>query len=336
MGSRAAADPAAARQEDGHPVPRPGQVRAAGRALVLRPRGRHGTPGLPRRRVLRAAAGAGRPFGGRQVIAAARGPAAAPQRAGRGSPGNRRAGDRARAHGHPGRRPQGPAHRARGEPGRRRRRTPGGHRGPVRGGLHPVPRRGAAPRLHHRAVRTGRDRLGDPRAAGRLLRPGDPLPGAGERAGVPAGRAQPDDGGPGPPRRHRARPAGQGGRRRRPRRPAARRPGAAGRERARRGRRRTWRPRRPRRTWRARRRVRAGRAAAAVARHAGHLGTQPRRHAGDRRLPGERRDQGRPHADGGARLRQPDAGPAAARQAAVPSPGAATPKPCSPRSSTSG
>ena len=244
------------------------------------------------------------------------------QRAGRGSPGNRRAGDRARAHGHPGRRPQGPARGARGRPGGRRRRTPGGHRGPVRGGLHPVPRRGAAPRLHHRAVRTGRDRAGDPGAAGRLLRPGDPLPGAGERAAVPAGRTQSDDSGPGPPCRHRARPAGQGGRRRRPCRAAARRPVAAGRGRAHRERRRTRCHRRTRRPRRTRRRVRAGRAAAAVARHAGHLGTQPGRHAGDRRLPGERRDQGRPHPDGRARLRQPDAGPAAARQAAVPSPGA--------------
>ena len=290
---------------------------------------------------LRAAAGAGRPFGGRQVIAAARGPAAAPQRAGRGSPGNRRAGDRARAHGHPGRRPQGPAHRARGEPGRRRRRTPGGHRGPVRGGLHPVPRRGAAARrsspscanwpatalvvlalradFYDQAIRypglaralESRQVVLGPMTATRCAAPSSSPPGWPGRTSKTAssGCCSP-----------------------------------------------TWR-RRPR-TGRAGS-ARAGRAAAAVARHAGHLGAQPRRHAGDRRLPGERRDQGRAHPDRRARLRQPDAGPAAARQATVPPPGARGRRPaaeprhrparraartgatrrrstCSPRSSTSG
>ena len=58
----------------------PGSSR--GRALVLRSGGRHGPARLPRGRVLDAAAGPRRAVGRRQVVAAARGPAAPPGRPG--------------------------------------------------------------------------------------------------------------------------------------------------------------------------------------------------------------------------------------------------------------
>ena len=65
-------------------------------------------------------------------------------------------------------------------------------------------------------------------------------------------------------------------------------------------------------------RLRGRRAAAAVPCPAHHLGAQPRRHAHRRRLPGQRRHQGRAHADRRGRVRQPDRGGTAARPAPVP------------------
>ncbi len=211
--------------------------------------------------------GAGRRVGKRQVVGAAR-------RAGRSRPGRpdrrcHRGGavhPRARASG----RGAGPAG---GSPRRR----------PVRGAVHPRPRRREAPGLHRGAP--GPPRAGRHRRARRLLRATEHPPGPGP------GRGQQPD----PPRSHERRRAGPRHHRAGPPGGAAPRGRAGRRDPARRGR-------------------RARRAAAAVARAAGDMGATRRAHPHRRGLPRDgRRVLGhRPHRRPGRRddpRRAPPAAP---------------------------
>ena len=127
----------------------------------------------------------------------------------------------------------GDAIRADGQPGGRSRRAaddrdPVRDRGPVRGGLHPVPGRGSQTRVHHCRVRAGHEGHGDPGAPRRLLRPGPALPGPGHGAAVPAGRARADQRRTGSAGDGRAGPAGPPGGGRRAGRAAATGPGPEG------------------------------------------------------------------------------------------------------------
>ena len=205
---------------------------AAGRALVLRPRGRHRTARFPRRRAVRLplmlvgpSARASRRCCARACCrASASWPRSAPDIAGPVMVLDLTA--------DPGRRPSA-ARRAGGRARAAPKAAPGGHRGPVRGGLHACGDEGERRGFIDRAVRAGRgprwwcsrcartstSRRSATRGWPRALQDRQVVLGPmTRRAGAPRGRG--------------ARPAGQGGGRRRAwSRLLLRRPGAAGRRR---------------------------------------------------------------------------------------------------------